>query len=287
MPVWGEQYVDEFCATTLPALQRAVHVLEKAHGVDVRLVVHTDQAERVRSATDVSIDFRPVPAGARDFDSMSQGHREVLALGLRGDVVILLTAGAVISEQGLVYCAEVLKNQALKVVLCAVPRVLKEGRLPDTGDAAKFMSWAWENRHSMTRECTWPDGKSVDLSRTFFVCEDAVITRQILPHPLAVRIDGRVLRFTPTVDANLMLCFASSEMHMTSDCRSLALIKLTPADKGYELSRKTMAERATAGELFVPDLIQRWCMAHCVILRDSNLRVDCGDRQFTASIRGG
>lgn len=287
VPVFGARYVEECCATTLPALQRAVEALGAAHDVDVRLIIHTDQPDRVTSAVDIPVEPYPVPAGARDWDSFAQAHREALALALTGDVVVLLTAGAVISEQGLAYCADVLENPALRVVLCAVPRVLSRNLLPDTADAAAFMAWAWENRHPMTTECTWPDGRSVDLSRTFFVGPTGVITRQILPHPLAVRVDGRPLRFTPTVDANLMLSFDPSEMHMTPDCARLALIKLTPADKGYELAEHTMRERAGSGELSVTNPHQRWCMAKRVLLCGSASARGCEDALFIGAIKGG
>lgn len=288
VPVFGARYVEECCATTLPALQRAVEALEAARDVDVRLIIHTDQPDRVRGAVGTPVEPYPVPAGARDWDSFAQAHREALALALAGDVIVLLTAGAVISEQGLVYCADVLENPALRVVLCAVPRVLNQNLLPDTADAAAFMAWAWENRHPMTTECTWPDGRSVDLSRTFFVGTDGdVVTRQILPHPLAVRADGRQLRFTPTVDANLMLCFDPSEMHMTPDCAKLALVKLTPLDKGYDLAEGTMRERAESGKLSVTNLQQRWCMSKRVLLRGRGTARGCGDALFIGAIGGG
>ena len=288
VPVFGARYVEECCATTLPALQRAVEALEAAHDVDVRLIIHTDQPARVINAVDIPVEPFPIPAGARDWDSFAQAHREALALALMGDVVVLLTAGAVISEQGLVYCADVLENPALRVVLCAVPRILNQNLLPDTADAAAFMAAAWENRHPMTVECTWPAGRSVDLSRTFFVGTDGdVVTRQILPHPLAVRVDGRPLRFTPTVDANLMLCFDPSEMHMTVDSARLALVKLTPLDKGYDLAEHTMRERAGSGELSVTNPHQRWCMSKRVLLRGSGSARGCQDALFVGALKGG
>src|SRR3990167_8810736 len=111
VPVWGERYVEEFCAAALPALERSVIALTKARpDIDVRLIVHTDSPDRVRGATGLTVEARPLPVGLRDFDCMSQSHREVLSSGLRGDIVVLFTAGAVISEGGLLYCAATLDN---------------------------------------------------------------------------------------------------------------------------------------------------------------------------------
>lgn len=288
VPVWGERYVEEFCAAALPALERAVACFSAdLVRPEMVVVVHTDQPQRVCSAaTQTRIDARPVPAGLRDFDCMSQAHREVARMACRGDVVVFLTAGAVISERGLAYCADVLDNRQIAVVLCAVPRVLQEGQLPSTDDAQAFMAWAWQHRHPMTRECTWPVGCSTDLSRTFFARGRNVVTRQCLPHPLAVRVDGRPLGFTPTVDANLIQCFDPIEMHIAQDCRELALIKLSPADKGYDLSPRTMEERARDGGLVITDGLQRWCMSKRIALV-GDPRHDCGDEEFVSMVRGG
>ena len=282
IPVWGERYVDEFCATALPALERAVAVLMGERSVEVRLVIHTDQPDRLRGASAVPIELRPVPAGVRYFDCMSQAHREALSLGLHGDVVVLMTAGSVISHQGLTYCAEVFDNPRIMAVLCASPRVLNVGPVPTVADGVAMMNWAWTNRHPMTRECTWPEGKSADVSRTYFERDGCVATRQALPHPLAVRIDGRPLRFTPTIDANLIHCFDPIEMHMAVDCRRLAMVKMTPLDKGFQLSDKTMQQRLINLELVIPDPVQQWCLRHKVMLYGPPH--DCDDDNFVNEI---
>lgn len=285
VPVWGQHYVDEFCAAALPPLTRAIEALAELPDIEARLIIHTDRAEQVGAATSARVECRPVPAGARGFDCMSQAHREVLRLGLRGDVVVLLTAGAVISAQGLRYCAKVLEDPRLRLVLCAVPRALPRGPLPDAADGESLMRWAWDNRHPMTEECIWPHGRSRDLSRTFYLgADDSVASRQALPHPLAVRIDGRPLRFTPTVDANLIHCFDPSEMHMTPDCRELALIKLSPEDKAFDLVDASMRARAARGELVIADKHQRWCLGHRVHLCGSGEIQD--DDHFMVALRG-
>ena len=175
-------------------------------------------------------------------------------MACRGDVVVLLTAGAVVSGESLVYCAaRFADNNRLRVMLCAVPRVLAQGQIPDTRDAEALMSWAWDNRHPMTDECTWPGGRSADLSRTYFVGGSAVVTRQCLPHPLAIKVDGRQVRFTPTVDANLIHCFDPSEMHVAVNCKQLAVFKLTPADKGFQLADDSIAHRVEVGAVRVDE----------------------------------
>lgn len=292
VPVWGEGCVDEFCSTALPSLDRAADALAHNLGVcrgggEVRLLVHTDQPDRIWASSSFSgpIDIRAVPAGARGFDCMSQAHREALGLALRGDVVVLLTAGSVLSEQSLVYCADVLANERLMLVLCASPRVLAAGQLPSGADAQELMDWGWEHRHPIVAEETWPMGRSRDLSRVYFQEGPLVVTRQALPHPLAARIDGRQLRFTPTVDANLMNCFEPSEMHLATECSRLAVLKLTAADRWADLTAASMRARAEGGEIVVPDPRQRWCLGHRIVLRPGSGGVSCSDGEFEAAAR--
>lgn len=284
-PAWGERCVDVFCATALPALERAVLVLQAAVDVDARLVIHTDQLERVRdSATQVTVEARPVPAGLRDFDCLSQAHREVLRMACRGDIVVLSTADMLISERGLLYCDKALADPQTLLVMCAGVRALQEGQIPSTRSALGLMSWAWDHRHPMTEDCRWPGGRSVDLSRMYFQEGASVVARLCMPHPLAVRIDGRPLKFSPTVDANLMQCFDPVEIHLTTDSTKLALIELSPRDKDYQVAADAIEQRLVAGTIQVPDPLQQWCMNHRITLLGPGNK-DCGDQEIVDTIR--
>lgn len=284
VPVWGERNVEEFCAASLPSLTRSIERLRRRRPeLDLRLVVHTDMPDRIRGATSIEVDSRSVPAGARDFDSMSQAHREILRLAMRGDVVVLFTGGAVISDRGLEYCWGVLENPQKKLLMAAVPRVLARGRIPDTSSAPALMRWAWDNRHPMVDDCTWPHGRSRDMSRTYFAAGSSVNTLQALPHPLAIRMDGRTVSFTPTVDANLMHCYDTSEIHLATDCQQLAVFKLSPDDKVDGRVEKTMEQRAADGELVIGNQHQRWCLNHRIALVEGD--GDPPDGEFLAAVR--
>lgn len=285
-PVWGERYVGVFCATTLPAInvaaQRLLHWAAHAgEEVDVRLVVHTDQPARIAAQTFLPITLRPVPAGLRDFDCLSQAHREVLGMGCVGDVVCLMTADAVLVESGYEYAAEVLRNPQIGLVMCAAMRALEEGHIPST-EGRTLTRWAWANRHPITEETCWPDGRAGDLSRMHFTAGGSVVSRICLPHPLAARIDGRPLAFTPTVDVNLMNCFDRSEIHLATDCEKLSLFELSPRDKTDRKVQRTIAQRLRAGELRVPDPLQQWCLGHRVVIVGPAR--DCGDDELVRTI---
>jgi hypothetical protein len=276
-----------FCATTLPAINIAAQrLIEQSflagHPVDVRLVVHTDCPEQIMAGTQLTCDPRPIPAGLRDFDCMSQAHREALAMACRGDVVSLMTADAVPVAGALAYAAAVLENPQMMIVMCAAMRALEEGHIKTT-EGPEFMAWAWAHRHPITEQTIWPEGHAGDLSRMHFTDGEAVTTRMCLPHPLAVRIDGRPLAFTPTVDVNLMQCFHHSEMHLAPRCDECALVELSPRSKTDNVVTKTIRERLRAGELRIPDPLQRWCLNQRVIITGPDR--DCGDEALSDHIQ--
>lgn len=284
VPVWGERCVDVFCATALPALELSMSFFQSVRedfGDEAVLVVHTDQPQRVeQSATLVRVEPRPVPSGLRDFDCLSQAHREVLGMACRDDVVVLLTADLVISGCGIAYCADALDNRQKRLVLCAGVRALQEGPIPTTAEAQSLMSWAWENRHPITEACRWPEGRSADLSRIYFEAGGAVRTRLALPHPLAVRIDGRPLKFSPTIDANLMQNFDETELHLVRDCSELALVELSPRDKDFRVSDESMEDHVSKTQTRLTDPLQRWCFSQPVRLRGPG--ANCGDGDVAA-----
>lgn len=286
VPVWGERYVDVFCATALPAMRRAVEVL-RAEGVpadDICIVAHTDQPVRIKDAAGVRVETRALPAGLGKFECMAQAHREVFAMALRGDVVFPLNADNLISEEALVTCARVLSGQKV-VVACSAFRANQSGQVAST-KSRDLHRWAWENRHAITRECTWPAGKLRDLSRICFERGGNVSARLSMPHPVAVRIDGRPLSFTPTVDANLLRNFDISEIHLVRSPDELALVELSPADKADTLVERSMEERLARGELVLPNAQHRQLIAHRVTLV-GDADADCGDEEVVNRILEG
>lgn len=288
VPVWGERYVNVFCATTLPAINAAISrlIMQEAHEgrpVDVKLVVHTDCPEKIGAATDPGwYDPHPVPAGLRDFDCMSQAHREVLGMACKGDIVALMTSDAVPVVGALAYAAKILDDPHKKLVMCAAMRALEEGHIRTT-EGVPFMRWAWKNRHPITEQTIWPRGHARDLSRMHFTDGEIAVTRMCLPHPLAVRMDGRRVAFTPTVDVNFMQCFDRTEIHLATRCEECGLVELSPRSKTDSLSPKTIQRRLEDGELRIPDPLQRWCLSHRVMITGPER--DCGDDAVVETIR--
>jgi hypothetical protein len=272
VPVWGSRYVDIFCSTALPALRAAVAHLAD----DVRLVVHTDQASRIADvAGNLPVEPRPVPGGFNWSDSLSRAHRDVLAMACQGDVVVPLAADMVMSEGALVACRGHLAH-GKKLIACAGMRVLDQGAIPKSYTGAELLAWGWANRHPMTRECTWPLGNSKDVSRLYFENGENVACRLYLPHPLAVLVDGRPIHFHPTIDANAINNFSASDIHLVTDPNDLAVVELSPADKGFETTAplgERLRELRCENAMINP--MHRWLLTHRIVIRGAN--EDCGD----------
>jgi len=285
VPVWGERCVNVFCATALPALENSILRLQKDHNIDAVLVVHTDEPNRIISgATQISIEPRPLPAGARDYDCMSQGHREVLSMmACRQDRVALLTADLIISENGLSFCERRLQAGDKWLICCASIRVLEEGLIPSTSDNRALMKWAWDRRHPMTTEATWPNGRIGDMSRLCFTKAANVNTRVCLPHPLAVKVVSRPLKFTPTIDTNLMQNFHQGEIHVVNNPDDLVLFEMSPRDKDFGIGEKTMQQRFHEGTLGrVGNPLQRWVLNQRITVLGNG--DDCGDAAITSAM---
>ncbi len=277
VPVWGERCIEVFCSTALPALEKAMLHLQERSGIEARLVVHTDNHRRIRDgATEIEIEERNVPAGARDFDSLSEAHRDVMRMACRNDRVALLTADLLVSKDGLQLCEEILSPDGKNLVMCCGIRAKQEGRLPATDSAQVMMKWAWENAHPITQSSTYPKGKTTDLSRLYFEEDGNVVARLAMPHPIAVKIDGRNLPFSPTIDASLMQNFCAADTHLVTMTDRLALVELSPVDKDFQETEHSIKIRLDHGGVVMKDPAQRWLASHRVSLlgNKSNITID-------------
>lgn len=228
VPVWGARYVDIFRATALPMLKVAAAQITD----DVRLILHTDDANQFErdECEALSIETRRLPAGYQWFNTMSRAHREVIDLACHDDIVVLLTADMVVSREAFAACRKIF-DRGKRLVCCNAMRALDEGVLPHNPSGRELSEWAWRNRHPMVRDCTWPDGRSEDLSRVYFENGKNVTCRTWMPHPFALRSDNRRLKFNPTVDSDLIANYEQDEIHLVNSPDELAVMELSPPSK--------------------------------------------------------
>lgn len=291
LPAWGERCVGVLVQHTLPALAAALTELGKS----AVLVVWTDDPARAASAwaelslpDRISLKLLPVPGPDGSFLSLSACHRAALEMIEWNDRVLLLTSDMILSREILVTCEKHLRD-GKQIVCCVAPRALEEAGPPVGVLGRELLAWAWENRHPMTRDCTWPDGRSYDVWRMYFERGDEVSARVFLPHPLACVPNGRALPFRPTIDVNLIANFSQAVTHMITRPEEGAAIEVSPADKDY-LKTTTMRERFEAGGPSCPAMVMctnqrhRMFWGKRVIFKGTG--GDCGDSELEAKILG-
>lgn len=272
VPVWNDVYRGTFLRAGLPSIEKAAVAI----GGDVSIVLHTDQPDFLNGKTSLIVRVPRLPEGS-DFVRLSSCHREVMAMANPGDRVMLLTADLMISQGALVHAESVFATQPKKIIMCAGIRAILGKTPPPTESAREMLDWAWDHRHPITEQSVYPHGRSVDLSRMYFTMGTTVVSRQVLPHPLAVVIDGRGLAFTPTIDSNLVQNFQASEIYVSTHPDELALVELSPEDKDFHLSEFTMQSRLDTGVL-VSDVMQQFMFRHRIGIKGS--LVDCGDEEI-------
>ena len=309
VPAWGERCVRVCGEQVLPALSAALEQL----GRPMRIMLYTDSPELVALAGTLfanraTLEPKAVPVVDGAFMSMSACHQNAMEYAGHGERVLLLTADMVVSRELLATC-EALAARGVLAVGCVGMRALEGGAgLPETSAGAsdggtgggtapigatgrELLAWAWENRHPMTRECTWPEGRSYDVWRMYFEKGGEVAARVFLPHPIMVVPAGIPINFSPTIDVNLLACFTQAQTYMITSPEEGAVIELSPFDKQFNMTT-TMRERAESVELHpsCPAFVQVTHQRHRMFFGKRVVIMgaggDCGDSEVVERVLG-
>ena len=292
LPAWGERCLHILRHYTLPALHVAFQTIDRS----VEFMIWTDRPDLVQerpAGVDVPscgalVSFHAVPGPDGAFESLSNCHRAALAAAGPADRVLLLTSDMVVSREIVATCEYWLAH-GRKLVCCVPPRALQDAGPPIGASGPELMEWAWANRHPMTRECTWPEGRSYDVWRMYFERDGEVAARVFLPHPLACTPFGRRMNFRPTIDVNLCANFSQAETYMITRPEEGSVVEVSPTDKDFLLTTN-MRERYDAGGPSCPPLIKatnprhRMFFGKRVVIRGSG--GDCGDSEVVGRVLG-
>lgn len=289
LPAWGERYVRVCAEETLPALLAALRELRRP----ARVRLYTgDQALVERTSELLSglavVELCRVLGADQSFGSLSRCHQDSMDHALYGERVLLLTADMVVSREVLVTCEAYIAD-GTQAVCCAPPRALEGTGVPVGASGRDLLAWAWAHRHPMTRECTWPEGRSYDVWRMYFERDGEVAARVFLPHPLVVVPAGLAIHFHPTIDVNLLACFSTSVIRMLTQPEEGAVVELSPPEKDFLLTT-TMRERMASGGPSCPPFTlvtnqrHRMFFGKRVVLCGSG--GDCGDGEVLGRMLG-
>lgn len=292
LPAWGDRYFNIMARATLPAL------FEAARDVDRRfeVVLWTDRLDAARALfasaavpDNVSFTLRDVPGPDGAFASLSACHQQALDQTSGNNRLLLLTADMVVSCEVVARCEELIVS-GMELVCCVPPRTIESDSGPPVGVSGRdLLAWGWDNRHRMTRECTWPDGRSYDVWRMYFEKDGEVAARVFLPHPLAVVPRGRRMHFAPTIDVNLTMNFAPRATYLITQPEEGAVVEVSPADKEF-LETEPMHLRDGMSTPSCPPLIRvtntrhRMFFSKRVIFKGSG--GDCGDAEVVRRVLG-
>lgn len=289
LPAWGERCSRVAAAYTLPSLLIALRDVPRR----ATIMIWTDQADRMRevlhhSEGEQPVVFVDVPGPDGAFESMSNCHRQVMDAAREGERVLLLTSDMIISREVVATC-EYHLSRGRRLICCAAMRALQDAQPPIGASGPELLEWAWANRHPMTRDCTWPEGRSYDIWRMYFEKEGEVAARVFLPHPIVCVPHGRRVVFRPTIDVNLINNFTQAETWMMTRPEEGAVVEVSPADKEY-LQTTTMRQRFTSNDPSCPTLVRctnqrhRMFWGKKVIIRGAG--GDCGDSEVVERVLG-
>lgn len=278
VPIWGDAYAEKFAAT-LPALRLAASSVMGA-----TLIACTDRPGQIAqmSSDALPIEARPISiSGDGYYVTMSNAHREVIAMARPGDVVVLMVADALISANALGACALAFARGKRIVAACPVRAFDDCGPFPFE-DSRAMLEHAWRNRHPVVRNSTWPGGyddSGHELCRIFFDDGENVVARTWLPHPLAFLADGRSTAFGNSPDMDLVANFSTDEIHLVTDPDELAYVALE--SRSRKLSPEPPISERLGHERLSLD-VHRWLLSHRVCIRGRN--VDLGDEAVVAPL---
>jgi hypothetical protein len=289
VPVWGDRYLRIFEEATWPALKIALEELNKPHTV----FVHTDPDNNTRLQNLMAghhTVFHQVVGPDRAFQSLTDAHSQVINGTPLGHKICLLTADLVLSKNTLASADARLSNGYTQAFAMMGMRACEE-ELPVAGlSGRELLSWAWDHRHPMTADSTWPDGKSYDVWRMYFQNGDEVACRLCLPHPTAFNKTGRSHYFFPTCDVNLLSNFVFNEIHLVTDPDEGAMIELSPKEKEYLLTESMQWRYDTGGPSLPPfwkatNERHIWLFNQKIIIKGNG--GDCGDTLVVRRILSG
>lgn len=280
LPVWGPKYFEIFKHATWPGLKAAIAELKPD---SITLMIYTDHQEAVKEViSGYQALIMAVPGPDMAFKSLSAAHHDTLDRARRMGVrtrVCLLTADMMLSKELLLTCEKNF-HQKKGVIGCMSMRTCVEELPPQGMDGPAMLNWAWEHRHPMTEESTWPHGRSYDAQRMYFSEGGNVACRLALPHPIALVRGNRSLNFSPTIDVNLVSNWSMQDIYVITRPEEGAVIELSPKEKEFVLTEPLSVRYETRGPS-IPQFVQmpnprhRWLFQHLIEIKGNGR--ECGD----------
>jgi hypothetical protein len=240
VPCWGDRYREIFFGPVLRSHRAALAFLARAfdNTVKVRYVVQTDNPRSFAHALgDMELTLVPPPDEARQrspMRAMTTTHEHAIASAGMGDRIVLLNADMIVSAEAFAAVERQFRRGKKAVVASGTRTLLPWHRRvtdgPSPMTARALHAWSMRHAHPITRSCFWGTGKCHLPWGVYFRENGATVLRAFHLHPLAVFKD-RELKFSGTIDMDLIDCYRHSEIHLVTDADELALAEVSPRSK--------------------------------------------------------
>lgn len=231
LPAWGSEYVDLCTRYVVPALARAIERGARVNPREVRLIVHTDEAERfAKPLRDFEAHFYPVPQGENRYRSLSECHRQAIALAPYGSALMLLNADIVPSIEAVEFAERAFLTGKKAIVSVAMRARADAAGVPIGASATALLEWFWRNRHPIATDCIWGTGRTNLPTNLFFERDGNVVLHCFHIYPL-IMVKDRELVFRQTIDDDLLAGFREHECAFATN-RECAFLELSLPSKG-------------------------------------------------------
>lgn len=240
IPAWGRHYIRTAAEYTIPAAIAAL----RAHNAEYRAVfwVYSDDPEILLSQLrhfETIVRERPKEADENGFHGLNVAHKALLAEAPEGSIVTLLNADIVVSREVFAY-ADMVFDQGKRVIASVGHRSLIRNVLPPIGASARqLLNWCWNNRHPITQDSIFNQGKTNLPTVCYFVQGQSVVMHCFHLCPVMSLKDSANRKFIGTIDDDLLSTYAEHQIVVPGN-REIAFAELSPAHKQFRTRNEVM-----------------------------------------------
>lgn len=221
-PAWGERHIDLLTGPVFKSIKEALG------DRDFRLIVHTEQANRVKSL--IPAETYDLKEGSKPYGMMNACMAHGLSLCKKGDFVAFINSDLIVSKE-VFNVSEEQFSKGKTLILCPSIRTLIPA---EPMDAESLLKFSIENMHYLTEESFWGDECKAG-SIYLFKNQDSIVMRCFHLHPFAI-VKGKESDLSRTVDYQLINERPLSEIYISQN-KEMACSEVSPPEKiGWTLN---------------------------------------------------
>lgn len=237
--MWGGWYFDLFERAMLPSLLAA---LAKVDG-PWRFIVHTNDTVRVQKIFEDYLDrveILELAVGVDQYVCFGEAHKEGLRLAQVDEVVCLLPADVIVSQECFAACEQRFAfrpNQPqIKVVgIHGFRTLIDPAMVKGPMLARNLLDLGIRYMHPTTHHSFWHVGFSGHNSAVYFAGRYGITAHVFHLHPFAIVKEEKrpTFRERSTADQHLLEDYADEEIHIVTHPDEMAVVEISPPWKQH------------------------------------------------------